>query len=258
MKAAAPGPSLAVDLNADLGEGGPSDTALLAVISSANVACGGHAGDAQTMRETVVRARTHGVAVGAHPGYPDRAGFGRRIVPIPPGELTDVLASQIRALKEIADGEGVRLQHVKAHGALYNLAVADNATADVIGRAMVQVDPGLIAVALAGTPMADAFIRLGLRVVREAFIDRGYTARGTLVPRDQPGALITDPDQAAQRAVRMICEGRILAVDGREVAVEAQTLCLHADTPNSPAIAAASRRALEAAGIRVAPMGAGP
>jgi UPF0271 protein len=255
MKAATRGQSLTVDLNADLGEGAPSDAALLEVISSANVACGGHAGDAQTMREAVVRARTRGVAVGAHPGYPDRDGFGRRIISMPLGTLEDVLTSQIRALKEITDEEGVRLQHVKAHGALYNVAVTDDAVAEAIGRAMLRVDPGLIVVTLAGTAMADAFIRLGLRVVREAFIDRGYGARGTLVPRDQPGALITDPDEAAQRAVRMVREGRITAVDGHELAVEARTLCVHADTPNSPALAAAARRALEGAGIRVASMG---
>lgn len=258
MRAATPGESLSVDLNADLGEGAPADAALLAVISSANIACGGHAGDAQTMREAVVRARARGVAVGAHPGYPDRTGFGRRMISMPLGELEDVLASQIRALKEITDAEGVRLQHVKAHGALYNLAVTDGATADAIGRAMLQVDPGLIAVALAGASMAEVFIRLGLRVAREAFLDRGYTARGTLVPRDQPGALITDPNQAAQRAVRMIRERRVTSVEGTEVAVEAATLCVHADTPNGPAIASAARRALEEAGILVVPMGAVP
>jgi UPF0271 protein len=255
MKAATPGQSLTVDLNADLGEGAPSDAALLEVISSANVACGGHAGDAPTMREAVVRARAHGVAVGAHPGYPDRDGFGRRIIPMPLGKLEDVLTGQIHALKEITDGEGVPLQHVKAHGALYNLAVTDGAVAEAIGRAMLRVDPGLIAVTLAGAAMADAFIRLGIRVVREAFIDRGYASRGTLVPRDQPGALITDPDEAALRAVRMIREGRVTAVDGHELAVEARTLCVHADTPNSPVLAAAARRALEGAGIRIASMG---
>jgi UPF0271 protein len=248
--------SVAVDLNADLGEGGHADAALLAVITSANVACGGHAGDAETMRTTVALARVHGVAVGAHPSYPDRDGFGRRVVLLPSETLAEILAAQIRALDEIARSEGVRLQHVKAHGALYNRAVADAATADAIGRAMLLCDPALIAVALAGASMGDVFARLGLRVVREAFIDRGYTSGGTLVPRDQPGALVTDPRRAAERAVAMIRDGQVTSVEGGEVRVDARTLCVHADTPNSPAIAAAARRALEDAGVRVVPMGA--
>jgi UPF0271 protein len=208
------------------------------------------------MRTTGALARAHGVAVGAHPSYPDRDGFGRRVVPLPAEALTEILAAQIMALTEVAQSEGVRLQHVKAHGALYNRAVADAATAEAIGRAMRMCNPTLIAVVLAGTPMGDVFAALGLRVVREAFIDRGYTAVGTLVPRDQPGALITDPLLAAERAVAMMRDGRVTSVEGGEVRVNARTLCVHADTPNSPAIATAARRALEDAGIRVLPMGA--
>jgi UPF0271 protein len=244
----------AVDLNADLGEGASADDALLGIITSANIACGGHAGDEETMRRTVRLANTHGVGVGAHPSYPDREGFGRRVVPMPLGRLVEVLAGQMRVLRDIAGSEGVRLQHVKAHGALYNLAVRDEAVAEAIGRAMLMVDASLIAVALAGAPMGDVFARLGLRVVREAFVDRGYMADGTLVPRDRPGALLTDPAQAGERAVRMVRSGRVVSVDGVEAHVEAQTLCLHADTPGSPAFAAATRRALEAAGIRLVAM----
>jgi len=244
----------AVDLNADLGEGEATDEALLAIITSANIACGGHAGDAQTMRRTVRLARARGVGVGAHPSYPDREGFGRRVITMPPEHLTEVLAGQIQVLGDIAEAEGVRLQHVKAHGALYNLAVGDETVAEAIGRAMLSVDPALIAVALAGAAMGEVFVRLGLRVLHEAFVDRGYTATGTLVPRDRPGALITDPVEAGARAVRMVRSGLVSSVDGDDVHVLAQTLCVHADTPGSPAIAAAARRALEAAGVRVVPM----
>ena len=206
------------------------------------------------MRRTVRQARARGVGVGAHPSYPDRAGFGRRSIPMPPEQLTEVLAGQIQVLSDIAEAEGVRLQHVKAHGALYNLAAGDETVADAIGRAMLSVDPALIAVALAGAAMGDVFARLGLRVVREAFVDRGYTAAGTLVSRDRSGALITDPVEAGVRAVRMVQSGLVTSVDGDDVRVTAQTLCVHADTPGSPAIATAARGALEAAGIRVVPM----
>ena len=244
----------AVDLNADLGEGAATDEALLAIITSANIACGGHAGDAETMRRTVRLARARGVGVGAHPSYPDREGFGRRVITMPPEHLTEVLAGQIQVLGDIAEAEGVRLQHVKAHGALYNLAVGDETVAEAIGRAMLSVDPALIAVALAGAAMGEVFVRLGLRVLHEAFVDRGYTATRTLVSRDHPGALITDPVEAGARAVRMVRSGLVSSVDGDDVHVLAQTLCVHADTPGSPAIAAAARRALEAAGVRVVPM----
>ena len=242
------------DLNADLGEGAATDEALLAIITSANIACGGHAGDAETMRRTVRLARARGVGVGAHPSYPDREGFGRRVITMPPEHLTEVLAGQIQVLGDIAEAEGVRLQHVKAHGALYNLAVGDGTVAEAIGRAMLSVDPALIAVALAGAAMGEVFVRLGLRVLHEAFVDRGYTATRTLVSRDRPGALITDPVEAGARAVRMVRSGLVSSVDGDDVHVLAQTLCVHADTPGSPAIAAAARRALEAAGVRVVPM----
>ncbi len=245
----------AIDLNADLGEGAPSDDELLSIITSANVACGGHAGDDETMRRTVRLARARGVGVGAHPSYPDREGFGRRVVPMSPAQLSEVVAGQIRALARVAEAEGVPLQHVKAHGALYNVAVDDAQVADAIGRAMLMVDPALIAVALSGSPMADLFVRLGLRVIREAFIDRGYSLAGTLLPRHRPGAIVTDPAEAGARAVRMVREGLVRSVDGEDVRIDAQTLCVHADTPGSPAIAAAARRALEETGVRLAAMG---
>lgn len=245
---------LRVDLNADLGEGAPSDGALLEVITSANIACGGHAGDEKTMRTAVRAAQQRGVGIGAHPSYPDREGFGRHVVDLPRRALVTSLTQQIAALRTIAQQEGGTLAHVKAHGALYNVAVDDRQTAQAIGEAVRSVDPDLLVVALAGSPMVDAFRGMGLSVVEEAFIDRGYTAEGRLVPRSRPGALITDPSEAAARAVRMIRAGVVAAVDGTELRVRPRTLCIHADTPGSPRIAAASRAALEAAGIVLARM----
>lgn len=245
---------MVIDLNADLGEGAGTDSALLHVITSANVACGGHAGDPASMDRIVRLAVTRGVAIGAHPSFPDRPGFGRRATTMAPVELDETLTSQVRALREVAQRHEVSLQHVKAHGALYNLAATDAHLAALIGESMRGVDPGVIIVALAGSVMADVLERMGLRVAREAFVDRGYTAAGTLVPRDQPQALITDPARAAATAVRLVREGVVTAVDGSEVHVEADTLCIHGDTPNAVALARAVRRALEEAGITVARM----
>jgi UPF0271 protein len=244
-----------VDLNADLGEGAAADAALLRVITSANIACGGHAGDERTMREAVRAALAHGVGIGAHPSYPDRAGFGRRVVAISHRDLVASIAEQIAQLARIAGEEGGALAHVKAHGALYNQAVRDEAVAGAIGEAVLAVDPALLLVALSRSPMAEVFRAMGLRVVEEAFADRGYTKDGSLVPRDRPGALVTDPAAAAARAVRMVRDGRVESVDGAPVVVRAQTLCVHADTPGSERIAAAVRAALEAAGVRLARMG---
>jgi len=243
-----------IDLNADLGEGASTDTALLAVITSANIACGGHAGDEQSMRRAVLQATARGVGLGAHPSYPDREGFGRRAVAMAHQALVDTLVRQIERLQEIARAAGTALGHVKAHGALYNVAVDDAPTARAIGEAIRRIDPGLIAVALAGSPMAEVFRAMGLRTAEEAFIDRGYTAAGRLVPRDQPGALLTDARAAAARAVRLVQDGVVDSVEGAEIRLRPRTLCIHADTPGSPSIAAAVRQALEAAGVQVAPM----
>ncbi|HEU5298225.1 MAG TPA: 5-oxoprolinase subunit PxpA [bacterium] len=245
---------MSIDLNADLGEGAPSDGALLEVITSANIACGGHAGDEETMRTAVRAAQRRGVGIGAHPSFPDREGFGRHVVDLPRQALVASLAGQIGVLRRIARGEGAALAHVKAHGALYNVAVDDRGTAQAIGEAVRSVDPDLLVVALAGSPMVDAFRAMGLSVVEEAFVDRGYTPEGRLVPRSHSGALVTDPQKAAARAVRMVREGVVTAVDGTELRVRPRTLCIHADTPGSPGIAAAARAALEAAGIGLARM----
>lgn len=246
---------MSIDLNADLGEGAPSDAPLLAIITSANIASGGHAGDEGTMRQTVRLALARGVGIGAHPSYPDREGFGRRALDLPHEVLVVSLAGQIDRLARVAREEGTALAHVKAHGALYNIAVDDHEVARAIGEAVRAVDRGLLVVALAGSRMAGVLRGMGIRTVEEAFIDRAYTAEGRLVSRDHPGALITDPRHAAARAVRLVREGVVASIDGADLPVRAETLCIHADTPGSPGIAAAVRAALEASGVRLARMG---
>lgn len=245
-----------VDLNADLGEGAAADDALLEVVTSANIACGGHAGDPASMRAAVRGALARGVALGAHPAYPDRAGFGRRVMPLAGAALIAALVAQLQALAAVAREAGAVLQHVKAHGALYNVAVDDDAIAGAIGEAVRRVDPGLIAVALAGSRMAAVFQDLGLRTAEEGFIDRGYTAAARLVPRGQSQALVIDPHAAAARAVRMVRDGVVTSVEGTDVRLRVDTLCVHADTPDSARIAGAVRTALGEAGIDVIRMGA--
>ena len=220
-----------IDLNADLGEGAGHDEEILSIVSSANIACGGHAGDADTMRRTVALATARRVAVGAHPGLPDRDGFGRRETPVEPRAVADLVASQLRALQRVVAAAGIVLAHVKPHGALYNLAARDPA----IGAALID---GVLAAGacrtlfvLAGSPLAELARDAGFTVVEEAFADRGYRADGSLVPRGSPGDLVDDPGEAARRAVRMAVEGTIEAVDGSLVAVHARTICLHGDSP---------------------------
>ncbi|MEV7693865.1 5-oxoprolinase subunit PxpA [Microbacterium sp. NPDC089189] len=245
----------AIDLNADLGEtvdGRPTadDEAMFAVISSASIACGGHAGDAASMREAVARAERHGVAVGAHPSYPDRAGFGRVAQSLDDAALRAELAGQLQAL----DAAGADIRYLKPHGALYHAAGADpvvaRAVADVVA-AHARARGRAIPVLGLGDALRDAAHAAGVPFVREAFLDRGYRADGTLVPRGEPGALRTDPDEVAARAVRLVREGRVDTVDGGEVAVHAASLCLHGDTPAAVAMARAVRRALDAAGVAV-------
>jgi len=240
-----------IDLNCDMGEGAGSDEALMPLVTSANVACGFHAGDQASMRVTVRLARRHGVAVGAHPSYPDRASFGRERMARHPADVAGDVTAQVRALLAICGDEGVPLTHVKPHGALYNAAAGDRALALAIAGAVRAIDPGLAVVCLAGSAMAEVVRAAGLTCVEEAFADRGYTARGTLVPRGQPGALIEDPEEVAARASRMARERRVVAVDGTAVAVNADTLCLHGDTPGAAALAAAVRERLRRDGVEV-------
>lgn len=240
-----------IDLNADLGEGAGTDEELLEYITSANVACGEHAGDLETIRRTAALARAHGVGIGAHPSFPDREGFGRREMTLPPDDVTATVAAQIEVVARAASETGTRLQHVKPHGALYNQAASDRALAAAIGHAVRRVDASLIVMALAGSPMVAVLRDLGLRVAQEAFVDRGYSAGGTLVPRTQPGALITDPATAARRAVLLATEHMVLAETGETINVNAATLCLHGDTPGASELARAVRQALKHAGVSV-------
>lgn len=244
-----------VDLNADLGEtvdGMPTadDDAMFAVVSSANVACGGHAGDAASMRASVERAARFGVAVGAHPSYDDRANFGRvRRDPAP-----DDLRASIAAQLDVLAAAGADLRYVKPHGALYHAVIDDASQAAAVVAAVADLSArlgrALPVLGLAGA-IAEAAAAAGLPFVREAFLDRGYTAHGQLVPRGEPGALVDDPARVAERALRLVREGEVVAVDGTRIAVDAASLCLHGDTPSAVAMARAVRGALDASGIEV-------
>src|ERR671918_734786 len=224
-----------IDLNSDLGESfGPwpmgQDEALMASITSANVACGFHAGDPSVMRQTVALAKLHNVAVGAHPGFPDLVGFGRRELQATPREVEDFVTYQVAALAGIAAIQGVRLQHVKAHGALYNQACRDGALADAIARAVAALDPSLILFGLPGSELLRAGERAGLRVAAEIFADRAYEPDGSLASRRKPGAVIHDPAIVVERAVKMARDRVVVATDGSIVQLEAQTMCFHGDT----------------------------
>lgn len=243
--------TLRVDLNCDLGEGGPCDAELLDGVTSANIACGFHAGDPGVMRRTIEEALKKGVALGAHPGLRDPEGFGRRTVKLDPQDAFDLTLYQVGALQAFASLHGARLAHVKPHGALYTMAARDPALAEALAKAVRAADPALVFVGLAGSEMIAAARRLGLRAAEEAFVDRGYQADGSLVPRGRPGALIESPDDAARRAVRLVREGRIAAVDGTELSIRADTLCIHGDSPGAPEFVQALRAALSREGVEL-------
>ncbi|MFE2431208.1 LamB/YcsF family protein [Streptomyces sp. NPDC059373] len=247
-----------IDLNADLGEGFgrwrlTDDEALLSVVTSANVACGFHAGDAATMRRVCDLAAEKGVEIGAQVSYRDLAGFGRRSMDVPPDELTAEVAYQIGALEVFARAAGARVSYVKPHGALYNRTVHDEeqAAAVVDGVLLAGAGADLPVLGLPGSRLLEAAGKAGLPVVAEAFADRAYTAVGTLVPRREQGAVVTDPDAVVQRSVGIAGTGSVVAHDGRRIAVQARSLCLHGDTPGAAELARRVRSALEAAGVRV-------
>ncbi|NLI46348.1 MAG: LamB/YcsF family protein [Acidobacteria bacterium] len=251
--------AITIDLNADVGERPEAlvdgiEAALLRQVTSVNIACGGHAGDAATMIATVRLALAAGTAIGAHPGYPDPLHFGRSVLAMEPPALRDSLIEQIRALAGIAAAAGAGLVHVKPHGALYNLAARDAATARLVAESVAAVDPGLVLVGLAGSALLAAGEAAGLVVAGEAFVERRYEADGTLRDRRHADALIHDPGEAAAQAVRIACDGQVTAVDGTVVPVDARTLCIHGDSPGAAAIAAAVRQALTGAGVVLAPV----
>jgi UPF0271 protein len=245
-----------VDLNADVGESFGAwslgqDPALMSSITSANVACGFHAGDPGVMRATVALATEHGVAVGAHPGFPDLAGFGRRELQVSPRDVEDFVVYQVGALAGIAAAQGVRLQHVKPHGALFNMAVRDAALADAIARAVALIDKSMILFGLPGSELVAAGARAGLRTACEVFADRAYRSDGTLVPRQDEGAVIHDAAAVEQRVIAMVRDQAVQAIDGTRVPLTVDTICVHGDTPGAAELAARVRAALETAGVNV-------
>ena len=240
-----------IDLNADLGEGTGNDEALLALVSSANIACGWHAGDASTMRQCVRWALANGVAIGAHPSFPDRANFGRSAMQLPPDEIVANTLYQIGALAAIAKAEGGQLAHVKPHGMLYNQAVQEPELAAALCEAVRAFDPALKFFGLAGSGMIDAARQAGLVPVQEVFADRGYMPDGSLVPRSQAGALIEDEEAALAQTLSLVREHAVTAIDGTRVPVQAQSVCLHGDGAHALAFARRIRERLAAEGIAV-------
>lgn len=248
-----------VNLNADIGEGYGAydigdDAALLKIIKSANVACGFHAGDPKTMYRLVTQSRDLGVSVGAHPGFNDLWGFGRRRIQMPPQDLEYMVAYQIGALQAMARYAEMPVTHVKPHGALNNMAAEDADLAMAIGRAIKTVDPNLIYVALAGSEMERAAQRLGLPLAREGFADRRYDDDANLASRLLPDAVIRDPKQAAAQVVRMVSEGEVVSMSGKTVNVNVDTICVHGDEPTAVHVAGKVREGLEAAGIEIVPL----
>ena len=247
-----------VDLNSDLGESFGAwrlgdDDALLDVVTSANVACGFHAGDPSTMQRTVAAAVARGVAVGAQVSYPDLVGFGRRAMDVAPADLTADVLYQLGALDAFCRAEGTRVRYVKPHGALYHRIIEDDAQAAAVVDAVRRYDASLPLLGLAGSAAERAASEEGVPFVAEGFADRALTPQGTLVPRERPGAVLTDEDEVVARAVRMVVDGTATALDGTTVAVQVASLCVHGDTPGAAALAAAVRRALEQAEVGVRP-----
>jgi 5-oxoprolinase (ATP-hydrolysing) subunit A len=245
---------LPIDLNCDMGEFPEAVTdgtqeALMRSVTSVNIACGGHAGDEGMMRATIEQALRHGVAIGAHPGYADRENFGRVELQLPAEQVAESVFEQVRALAEIAASCGARVSHVKPHGALYNQAARERELAAAIAQGVARWSREVVMVGLAGSPMLEVFREAGFATAAEAFADRRYELDGSLRSRKSPDALIREPEEAAAQALRIVERGTVVASDGAEVPVDAQTICIHGDTPGAPEIASAVARTLCAAGV---------
>jgi 5-oxoprolinase (ATP-hydrolysing) subunit A len=250
-----------IDINSDMGESFGAytighDLGLMKSITSANVAAGFHAGDPSVLRETIRQAKAHGVAVGVHPGFPDLIGFGRRELNVTPKEAEDFVLYQIAAVAGVAAAEGVSVQHVKPHGALFNMAVRNADLSAAIARAVAAFDKSLILFGLPGSEILNAGRAAGLRVAAEVFADRAYEPDGSLASRRKPGSVIHDAAAVVARAVRMVKDRTVVAIDGSVVPLQADTICVHGDTPGSDDLAAKIRSGFEAAGITVKPIGA--
>ncbi len=234
-----------IDLNCDMGEleDGGEDASIMPYLSSANIACGGHAGDESSMRRTIRLALHHRVAMGAHPSFPDRSNFGRTAMTLPPSDVEATVKEQVLALKTLVEVEGGKLHHVKPHGALYNMAAKDPLLADAIARAVFSIDPDLILYGLSGSELLRAGQRQGLKTAHEVFSDRTYLPDGSLTPRTEPGAFITDPDDAARRVLHIL----------QNHTMPADTVCIHGDAPSALAFAQTLHQALTGANIRIAP-----
>ena len=248
-----------IDINSDVGESFGAyrigaDADLVPHVTSVNVACGYHGGDPGVMRATVRLARAAGASVGAHPGFPDLVGFGRRELRASPGDVEDMVVYQIGALAAIARAEGVALAHVKAHGALYNMAARERALADAIAAAVRAVDPSLVLFGLPGSELIRAGEAAGLTVAAEGFADRAYAPDGSLASRGTPGSVLLDPEVVVRRALEMIQHGRVAAADGSTLTFQVDTLCVHGDTPGAPELVRRLRRGVEEQGIQVCPL----
>ncbi len=241
-----------IDFNCDLGEGCGDDAAILPLVSSANIACGGHAGDEATLRATWRLCRVPGVAAGAHPSFDDREHFGRRALTMAPADIAQTVRAQIERLAAVASEEGVRLTHVKPHGALYNVAADGRGVADAIAATVRAFDPALVLFGLSGSALTDAGNAIGLQVAHEVFAERGYDRRGRLLPRGSEGAVIESLDAAIDQVRRLATRGEVVADDASIVALRADTLCLHGDRSDAAVFARAVRDALEADGIVIA------
>lgn len=248
-----------IDLNSDVGESFGNyklglDEEIIPLVSSANIACGYHAGDPAVMRQTVTLAVEHGVGVGAHPGLPDLVGFGRRAMDVTLEDIRDFVTYQIGALQAVAARQGARLQHVKPHGALYNMAVKNPDIWDAVAEVMGQLDDRLILFVLAGSARTEIEAigqRRGIRIAFEFFADRAYSPAGSLVPRNQPGAVIHDDEMVAAKVLKFVKEGRVTAIDGSEIELQAETICVHGDNPKALALVKKIRKTLEVAGVAI-------